>query len=117
MVWTEKFLLIFISFRLLGLHEDILSAYRNLLTIRQLYRILTTDQHMKGYSKTTSMKRIASILRRAGAISPLAMALGVNRVTLSSVLRGKTTSARLLAAAEGRRSVLPKPVVVMRRAA
>lgn len=42
------------------------------------------------------------ILRKAKQITALADELGVHRITVSMVLRGKTTSARIMAAAIAR---------------
>ncbi len=49
---------------------------------------------------THTRSQIRRILRKHRAISELAIELGVNRVTVSTVLRGTATSARILAAAQ-----------------
>lgn len=61
---------------------------------------------MKGYTTTRTaatgegltLKRVHRILADAEAISPLAKKLGKNRVTVTGVLKGRVTSAAILAA-------------------
>jgi len=57
---------------------------------------------MQAYNEKLTRAQVAKVLRRAAAISELARELGKHRNSVSDVLRGKMTSASILAAAEAK---------------
>lgn len=57
---------------------------------------------MQAYNEKMTRAQVAKVLRRAAAISELARELGKHRNSVSDVLRGKMTSASIMAAAEAK---------------